>query len=299
MRNPRKFCPEKFFVFIFLTLFFLLSNSSCQAEEDSHSLREYLFGIDQEEAKLTFSPKFVKVIRGDETKIYVTGSSDPFSALRENGYLFSNDSKILSYDENHLSNFATIQIIKLQTKIEARTVELPFATKVFDSWQYPLGQEVTEQKGVLGIMVQEVKYYYEDGILIREEILSEEIEQNPVEEIVAIGSSTYTFEGITQRGYDCEYWYSVVDSGNYSPKEKQWLKFVMYCESGCNAESSKSFYKGLFQWSPTLWKKLYTENIFDGEAQIRHTAEKLRSGADPSKMWPACTRKYEAQYGEF
>ena len=278
---------------VLLSSFVFINNSPIFASESSDSFREYIFGIDQEEAKVTFSPKFIKVIRGDEIRIYVTNSSTPINALEENGYSISYDSKIYTYDEDVLSDHAVIQIIKLRTETETRFVDIPFSTRVFDSWQYELGEEVVEQKGVMGIKEQQVQSFYEDGVLVMEEILSEEVISECKEEVIAVGSSTYTFSGITQRGYNCDYWYSVVDNGNYSAKEKQWLKFVMYCESGCNAESNKSFYKGLFQWSPTLWKKLYSENIYDGHAQIRHTIEKLRAGADPLRMWPGCTRKYE------
>jgi hypothetical protein len=231
--------------------------------------------------------------------VYTTGASNPSDALEENGYVVAHDSKIVTYSENSLANFSIIKIIKLKTKIETREVEIPFSTRVYDSWKYETGEEVIEQKGVPGVMEQKVQSYYEDGVLVKEDILSEDILREPVEEVIALGSATYTLEGITEKGYDCEYWYSVVDRGNFSAEEKQWLKFMMYCESGCNAESNKSFYKGLFQWSPVLWKKLYSENIFDGEAQIKHTIEKLREGADPNNMWPACSAKYESKYGEF
>ncbi len=287
------------FITLFLLLIFLGNISPSFAFEGEYSFREYIFGINQEEAMVTFAPKFIKVLRGDEIKIYTTNSSTPMNALEENGYSISYDSKIYTYYEDLLPNYSAIQIIKLRTETEIRNVEILFSTRVFDSWQYSLGEKVVEQKGVLGMKEQEIQSFYEDGVLVGEEILSEQIIRSTVEEVIALGSSTYTLTGITQRGYDCEYWKGEVDRGNYSAKEKQWLKFVMYCESGCNAESNKSFYKGLFQWSPTLWKKLYPENIYDGHAQIKHTVEKLRAGANPLRMWPACTKKYESRYGSF
>jgi len=288
-------CLKYALIAIFLLLISWRNISTSFAFEEEDSFREYIFGVNQEEAILTFAPKFIKVLRGNEIKIYTTNSSTPMNALEENGYSISYDSKIFTYDEDILPNYSVIQIIKLRAETESRNVDLPFSTRVFDSWQYALGENIVEQKGVLGVKKQEIRSFYEDGVLVKEEVLSEKIIKAPVEEVIALGSSTYTLVGITQRGYDCDYWYSVVDNGNYSPKEKEWLKFVMYCESGCNAESSKNFYKGLFQWSPTLWKKLYSENIFDGHAQIKHTVEKLRSGADPLRMWPACTKRYEGE----
>ena len=299
MKNPDPICLKLASVTVFLLLFVFTNIPPVFALEEAETFRECIFGIDQEDAKLTFSPKFIKVIRGDEIKVYTTSSSTPMDALEENGYIISYDSRIFTYSEDFLSNYSIIQIIKLKTKTETREVDIDYSTSMYDSWQYEVGEEVVEQKGVLGVLEQQVQSYYEDGLLIKEIILSETIVAEPIGEIIAIGSATYTLEGITQRGYDCKYWYTVVDKGNYSAEEKQWLKFMMYCESGCNAESNKSFYKGLFQWNPTLWKKLYTENIFDGGAQIKHTIEKIRAGANPDQMWPACSRKYEEKYGEF
>ena len=266
--------------------------------DEVDSFRELVFGIDQEKAKLTFAPKFIKVIRGDTVFVYATNASTAEDALQENGYILSADSKIETFSEEALSDFSVIKIIKLKTESETREVEIPYSTRMYESWKYSIGEEVVEQNGVPGIKEQYIQSYYEDGVLIKEDIISESVVSEPVEEIIAIGSATYTLDGITLRGYDCSYWYSVVESGYYSSQEKQWLKFLMYCESGCNAESNKSFYKGLFQWSPTLWKELYSENIFDGDAQIKHTVEKLRAGADLNRMWPACYKKYVAKYGE-
>jgi hypothetical protein len=102
-------------------------------------------------------------------------------------------------------------------------------------------------------------------------------------------------------GYNCAHWYSVVDQGDYTEQEKQWLKFVMECESGCNAENNRnSTYKGLFQWNPRYWDIFFPdENIFDGYAQIKNTMWKVRDGAKLNVYWPNCHRKYVAKYGEF
>ena len=70
-------------------------------------------------------------------------------------------------------------------------------------------------------------------------------------------------------------------------------------ESGCNAEHNRGTYKGLFQWEPCLWYRLYpTDNIFCGETQIKNTLAKVRAGANPKYMWPAVYKLYVAQYGE-
>ncbi|HCC67975.1 TPA: hypothetical protein DEP90_02055, partial [Patescibacteria group bacterium] len=96
-------------------------------------------------------------------------------------------------------------------------------------------------------------------------------------------------------------WYSVVDDGNYTIQEKKWLKLVMYCESGCNAESDKNpVYKGLFQWHPKYWNIFYPkDNIYDGYSQIENTVRKIRNGVNLYAYWPMCHKRYVTKYGEF
>ena len=119
---------------------------------------------------------------------------------------------------------------------------------------------------------------YEDGKLVSQTILSDDVTREPVKEIIQVGVLSLGLEDLEQTyGYNCDHWYSVVDEGNYTDQEKQWLKFVMECESGCNAENDKNkTYKGLFQWNPYYWNKLYgNDNIYDGYDQIKNTVIRL------------------------
>ena len=154
------------------------------------------------------------------------------------------------------------------------------------------------QSGVLGIRTKSIKRTYADGVLVSEEVLSESISREPVDEIVKVGVLKYSVNDLDVRySYNCEHWYGVVDESSYTDQEKQWLKYVMKCESGCNAESDKnSTFKGLFQWTPYWWYKQYpNDNIYDGYAQIKHTAEKIKSGA--YGLWPKCTCDFNKEFG--
>ena len=171
--------------------------------------------------------------------------------------------------------------------------EIPFEKEIIENPQLLKGEEKVIQEGKNGI--KKLVYFntYEDNALVKSELIDEIIIKKPIKEIKEIGTSMYSLNNIEKKGYNCPFWYSVVDSGPYTQEEKDWLKFMMYCESGCNAESNKSNYKGLFQWSPYWWNKQFDENIFDGYAQIKHTVEKYRAGeATRSSQWPRCNAKY-------
>jgi len=246
--------------------------------------------------KISQGPKLITVQRNDVVIKLLTTSISLDEIIKESGIAIT-DNDLVFLNNDYLIDGSIIRIIVTQKIVLEEYTDIPYETETVETTKYSKGTEYVSQKGVLGVMRQRVLLYYEDDILIKKEILDEFVEKEPQKEIIEIGTSWYTLEGIELRGYNCPYWYSVVDREPYSEEEKRWLKFIMYCESGCNAESNKSNYKGLFQWSPYWWRKQFPENIFDGHAQIKNTVSKYRAGESTrSNQWPACHTKYLRTY---
>ncbi len=260
------------------------------------------YGVSSEEALGDSSIKFVTVNYDGEIKKFFSRSQSPVTALIDSGYSVSNRNRIVSTSPiSRLYDGTYIQVYTYKTTIDEILLEIPYETILNgEVLCRSLAQEFVEQEGVLGVMSQRIKRTYKGDILIAEEIIDETIEREPRPQIIIIRGPQDLPDSVPQRDYACEYWEPYIDNSvNATTEEKNWLKFIMYCESGCNAESNKSFYKGLFQWNPCLWYKQYpNDNIFDGEAQIKRTLQKLREGANPNQMWPACHRKYKDAYGE-
>lgn len=247
--------------------------------------------------------KYILVDNDGNIEHFLTRASNPIDALVENGYVISGMNKILTTSSlNDLSNQAFIVLKTYRTTIENVNITVPYEKIIQGgSMCQKLSEQIVKQQGVLGIMTQTIQKTYEGDTLIATEIVNEDIVKNPINEIIILQGANDSPEEVPQRGYDCEYWSSYVDNSvSATLEEKQWLKFTMKWESGCNAESNKnSYYKGLLQWDPCLWYQAYpNDNIFDGAAQIRHALEKLRAGANPKYMWPAVYKKYIAKYGE-
>lgn len=237
-------------------------------------------------------PKFLTIKKGDFVYGVVTKEVDIYDILSDYKISLEENEKIIISTQN-VKNGSFVRIIETDIVVEDVHTEIPFDTRVVKTDKYIKGEEHISQEGVLGIRKQRVLNYYEDGVLVDSQILENTIERHPQTKVLEVGTAMYSLEGIDAKGYNCEYWHKVVDTGPYSEEEKVWLKFIMYCESGCNAESNKGNYKGLFQWSPFWWSKQYSENIFDGHAQIRHTVEKYRSGESTrASQWPACHAKF-------
>lgn len=255
-------------------------------------IREVLFLPDLLQEKASYGPKLITIQRGDTVFNTLTTLSNVYDILRENNIeLNKNDYVYLNTE--YVINGSIIKIVRTSNTIFEMLEEIPFEEEIIENPQLLKGEEKVIQEGKNGI--KKLVYFntYEDNVLVKSELIDEIIIKKPIKEIKEVGTSMYSLNNIEKKGYNCPFWYSVVDSGPYTQEEKDWLKFMMYCESGCNAESNKSNYKGLFQWSPYWWNKQFDENIFDGYAQIKHTVEKYRAGeATRSSQWPRCNAKY-------
>lgn len=255
-------------------------------------IREALFLPDPLQEKVSYGPKLITIQRGDTAFNTLTTLSNVYDILRENSIKLNKNDYVYLNTE-YVINGSVIKIVRTTNTIFEMLEEIPFEKEVIENPQLLKGEEKVIQEGKSGIKKQVYFNTYEDNVLAKSELIDEIIMKKPIKEIKEIGTSMYSLNNIEKKGYNCPFWYSVVDSGPYTQEEKDWLKFMMYCESGCNAESNKSNYKGLFQWSPYWWNKQFDENIFDGYAQIKHTVEKYRAGeATRSNQWPRCNAKY-------
>jgi hypothetical protein len=258
-----------------------------------------VYGVSSQEATSNNSVKMVTVNYDGKIKKIFSRSYSLVTALIDSGYSLSNRNRIVSTSPiNQLQNPSFIQVHTYRSTIDEVLLEIPYKTVLKGSVLCKsLSQEIKEQEGVLGLMTQRIKRTYRGDMLVAEEIIEEDIQREARPEIIVIRGPEDLPSSVPQRGYACGYWNEYIDSSvNATNEEKAWLKFMMHCESGCNAESNKSFFKGLFQWNPCLWYKQYpNDNIFNGELQIKRTLEKLRAGANPNQMWPACHRRYKNQ----
>ena len=201
--------------------------------------------------------------------------------------------------DNNIYNYTHITIDIIDTVYTTNTLPIAYSTVYTgDTGCRTSCKQETTQFGINGELVQTIKSVYKNNELISEEIEKEEITREPQNEIINIEEIIITPVEGQPNGHDCNYWYSYVDSVSATEEEKQWLKFTMKLESGCNAIRNGT-YKGLFQYSTQTWYNSYpNDNIYDGKLQVTRTLQKIRSGANPAKMWPAVYKKYVAQYGE-
>lgn len=286
------------FVYTFLLI---LSNRYIYAQQDkylqdSKTVNLYLFS-NQKLPSISYGLKLITIEKDHKIYTLLTKSTDIFQIFREADIILDSED-VVTLSTQYLQDGSIISVVRTDRIVVLKFVNIPYKTETVQNSAYLKGEKHIKQKGVNGVMKQRLMNTYENGYLVKSTLISEVVETPTVNEIVELGTSDYLLQDIEKRGYNCPFWNSVVDNGPYSDEEKKWLKFIMYCESGCNAESDKGTYKGLFQWSPYWWSKQFSENIFDGYAQIKHTIEKYRAGEKTrASQWPACHARYVSQFG--
>lgn len=290
-----------------IILFLLLNNFDKRYYQPSTAVLDsnwsnLVFGIDNLDSIAKLQTKYITVDNDGDIQHFLTNASTPIDALIENGYSVSNMNRVITSSPlNVLTNNAYIIIQTYRTTIEEINITVPFERILQgSSLCQKLNQKIVSQQGVLGITAQTFKKTYQGGDLVASEIVNENILRAPVKEIVILEGPDDDPSQVPQIGYNCSYWESYIDNNvSATDEEKQWLKFTMRWESGCNAENNKDYYKGLFQWDPCIWYEQFpNDNIFDGKIQIAKTLYKIRAGARPQYMWPAVYKKYVATYGE-
>jgi hypothetical protein len=280
---------------VLLSLLSSILSPGFVSEYSDFNIREVVYGIPVDTAKGYLDYKVVQIEQEGIVRKELTFSNTPLDALKDLGYVITNTTRVISTAPiDHLYNGAFIKVKTLETVIAEVKSDIQFNRLVQGDYTLceRLTTETVEQEGVLGIMTSTVKRIYEDGNLIAEEVLSTSVDKEARPEIVVLeGPNDKPNVENQPNSYDCTYWTAYLKTLDLTDEEYQWLKFVMYCESGCNAASDKGYYKGLFQWDPCFWYKQYPdENIYDGRAQIQHTLEKIRAGAQT--MWPSCNNSY-------
>jgi hypothetical protein len=270
-------------------------------EIDIPNINEMVFSFDTQEIKNVYDLNLVTVVVNGRPRKVLTNRVNVYKLLEDLGVVLDSSKKIVTTNER-IQDGTVIRVITVGTVVEEQKIDIPFKTEEVSTKDLPYKDTEVIQEGVLGVRTKEVKKTYEDGKLVSEETVSDAITRNPINRIVKVGVLRYSPDDLDVRyGYNCNHWYSVVDNGDYTDQEKQWLKFVMYCESGCNAENDKdSTYKGLFQWNPKYWDIYFgNDNIYDGYAQIENSIWKIRQGVQLYNYWPNCHRRYVATYGEY
>jgi hypothetical protein len=93
----------------------------------------------------------------------------------------------------------------------------------------------------------------------------------------------------------CKYWFKKVDTITVKRSKKNvWMRYIMYCESGCNpTDNTKNKYFGLYNFTKNTFRGKGGTNIFDGRQQINIVSKMYDLGpAYRSMQFNKCNRAF-------
>lgn len=137
-------------------------------------------------------------VDGDKKVLNVTGGTVE-QLLQKAGVSLGENDRVSKKLSKQIKKKTTIEIDRIEYRIETKTVKTDFETKVeYDDSMYE-DQKKVKVKGVKGKNRNECKNTYVNGELTDSEILSTEVVKEPVAQVIVRGTKvrTYGFTGAT------------------------------------------------------------------------------------------------------
>lgn len=194
----------------------------------------------------------------------------------------------LSVPENKkIKNGMKITITRVGEREEEEAIIIPFKTREIADKSMYKGETKLKQSGRNGKRVKRYRLVYENNKLVSQDLISDEIIEQPKSKIIAYG----TRSKITVR---CRFNDIVEDAAAKYGLNPNDLCRTMMCESNGNPYSvgGGGAYKGLFQYSSGFWALISPRagfsgaSIWDARAQIYVTAWAWSHGH--RGRWPRC-----------
>lgn len=137
--------------------------------------------------KITRAKKIqIKAKAGDKTVMLATGTVK--DALDKSGLKYDTEDEISPSLETKISDGMTIKLVRLNTKVQTRTVKIAFQTIQKKSNRVERGTTDVSQKGQEGVRTIKEKVVYKDGKEVKRVEISNEVTKQPVNKIVLIGT---------------------------------------------------------------------------------------------------------------
>jgi len=287
-----------FFPFLFVLMFFTelsLSNVNAKNNENTGEvLGAVTFGIQSLNDQKTFPPRVITLIQGDEENkelVYGVRTSD---IVKEIGLYVDENDLVIPDDSHIISDGSIIQVIRVDIEYIVKEEKIHYTEQEIETESLNTGSVVLEQEGEDGTREKTIKVMYHNGKAVGSEVVKSIVTKQPVSRIVLIGTKPVTIAS-------CGYWGLYIDKITNDKRERDWMKKVMFWESGCDSGriSKSGSYKGLFQFSPRTFASKRGENIFDGAEQIRIVHQMYTGASDAylTQQWKDSNNTYIELYG--
>jgi len=118
----------------------------------------------------------------------VSGQKNVLGAVEEAGVVLGPLDRLRPQGQTPLTAGIEIEVIRVEEKVISAEVAIPFQTRRLSDDSMPQGQSRLVQEGREGLARRLVWYLYENGEKVAEEILTEDIIEEPTARVVAMGT---------------------------------------------------------------------------------------------------------------
>ncbi|HSP46708.1 MAG TPA: 3D domain-containing protein [Clostridiaceae bacterium] len=152
--------------------------------------------IDRNDADVLTKEDKIEIIRAVPVTLFADGATQEFMTpeetvedflLAENIVLGEID-KLSVARETEIEPEMEMTIVRVTKETVTESVVLTFATEEKKDATILKGQKKTTQEGAEGEKVLTKERTYEDGVLVSEELVAEEVTRQPVDKVIAIGT---------------------------------------------------------------------------------------------------------------
>ncbi|MCC7289966.1 G5 domain-containing protein [bacterium] len=236
-----------------------------------------------------FAPKTITVRGLDFEQTHLVYSDSAKDILSEVKYSLDGDDEILPGPNEYIPHNGKIVIVKVHSEVFVQVEMVPFSVKRVEDEKMDKGQSIVEVEGQNGVLEKTIRVLYKDEVAYRSEVTAVKIVIAPITKVVRFGTKPVTV-------HSCAYWNKVINEiapRSEQPEKNAWMRYVMYCESGCNSGNDKSSYYGLYQFTKSTYFAYGGTNIWDGHEQIEIVSKMYDLPGNAAHHWPACNKAFE------
>lgn len=151
---------------------------------------------DEIKSQMTITIKYAPTLTikadGKTSTVTVAYGTTVQEALDKAGIKLENNDKVEPVLGHHLRGDEEATVKRVTYKEEKATEEIPYSTTMVNSSSLAAGSKTVTKAGVKGSKEVTKKVKYEDGVKVSEEVISEKVITEAVNEVVTVGTASRT-----------------------------------------------------------------------------------------------------------
>lgn len=132
----------------------------------------------------------VKLTADGETKTVYTAGTTVEGAVKDLQINIGEHDKLIPSADTELAEDTAIQVVRVKKETEQITEQVPYEVVKKSDARLLKGKEQTVQEGKEGVILKTKEKVYEDGVLVSEQVVNEQVQSESVNKVVAVGTKS-------------------------------------------------------------------------------------------------------------